>query len=430
MKKCLGFLFILFCGHPAFALPNIEHWQTTNGARVYHVAAHELPMLDIQLVLDAGSARDATPGIASLTAGLLTAGTGTLDSNAIAEHFDALGARLGSDAGRDYASISLRSLSDPQLLQPALEVLQQLITTPSFPADDFAREKNRVLTGLQIRQQDPSALASKAFYEALYGDHPYAHAVSGDLQSVARISRDDLLQHYRTYYVARNAILVITGDISREKAADLAEQLLGRLPAGTRPAPLPAAGAVQARTIDIEHPSSQTHLLAGQPVLRRGDADYFALYVGNHILGGSGLVSRISDEVREKRGLAYSAYSHFIPMREAGPFQMGAQTRNESAAETLQILRNTLQRYRNEGPDAAELQAAKQNITGGFPLNLDSNSKISGYLTMIAFYGMPLDYLEHFIEQINGVTLEQIRDAWQRRIDPDRLIVIRVGKPD
>jgi len=422
------FLLALFWSGALLALPQIEHWQTRNGAQIYFVATHGLPMLDVQILFDAGSARDAIPGVASLTANLLSEGAGTLDADAIAERFDALGARFVSSAGRDYASLSLRSLTQPGRLNPALETFGLILRAPSFPAAAFERQRQRTLIGLKAREQNPGAIADRLFYQALYADHPYAHPVSGSEQSVSTLARDDLVQHYRQYYVARNAIVIMVGDLSRAEAERIAEQLLAPLPAGSAPPPLPAVNTqVQAQTLTRAYPSSQTHLLLGQPVLRRGDPDYFPLYVGNHILGGSGLVSRISDEVREQRGLAYSAYSYFSPMRDAGPFQLGAQTRNETAQEAESLLRSTLERYRNEGPSEAELHAAKQNITGGFPLNIDSNGKILGYLSMIAFYGMPLDYLDRFIDRINSVSLEQIRDAFQRRVSPDALIAVRVG---
>jgi zinc protease len=161
--------------------------------------------------------------------------------------------------------------------------------------------------------------------------------------------------------------------------------------------------------------------------MRRGDPDYLPLYVGNHILGGSGLVSRISDEVREKRGLSYSAYSYFVPMRVAGPFTLGLQTRNENRAEALAVLRQTLARYVGEGPTDEELLAAKKNITGGFPLNIDSNSDILGYIAMIGFYGLPLDYLDTFNQRVEAVTAAQIRDAFARRVHPERMVTVTVG---
>ncbi|MCG8098279.1 MAG: insulinase family protein, partial [Candidatus Thiodiazotropha taylori] len=178
----------------------------------------------------------------------------------------------------------------------------------------------------------------------------------------------------------------------------------------------------------IPFPSTQSHLYLGQPGLKRGDPDYFPLYVGNHILGGSGLVSLLSEEVREKRGLSYSVYSFFIPMRQLGLFQVGLQTKNEQADEALKVVKDTLQRYITEGPTDEELKAAKQNITGGFPLRIASNGKIVEYLAVIGFYDLPLDYLDRFVERIEAVSKEQIRDAFKRRVDSERLVRVQVGR--
>jgi zinc protease len=188
-------------------------------------------------------------------------------------------------------------------------------------------------------------------------------------------------------------------------------------------APLSAASSQH-----IEHQATQTHLLLGQPGMRRGDPDYFALYLGNHILGGSGLVSRISDEIREKRGLSYSAYSAFSPMAAEGPYLFSLQTKNDSREEALEVLRATLARFIAEGPSEAELTAAKKNITGGFALNIDSNKDILGYIAVIGFYGLPLDYLDTFIERVNAVSAAQIHDAFQRRVQPERMALITVGE--
>ena len=211
----------------------------------------------------------------------------------------------------------------------------------------------------------------------------------------------------------------------------IAEQLTAALPAGEPVAPLPQVAQLQqAVTERIPFPSTQSHLYLGQPGMRRGDADYFPLYVGNHILGGSGLVSQLSEEVREKRGLSYSVYSYFLPMRQPGIFQLALQTKNEQAGEALKVLRDTLQRFVDKGPSAAELKSAKQNITGGFPLRISSNKKIIEYLAVIGFYSLPLDYLDRFNERVEAVTQEQIRDAFKRRVDPERLVTVQVGRID
>jgi zinc protease len=425
----LALLATLFIITSAEANPEIQHWRSANGARVFFVPAPELPMVDVRVVFDAGSARDGKlPGLAMLTSGMLEEGAGALDADAIAERFDSLGARFSADSQRDMATVSLRSLTEPTLLEPALQTFALLLAQPNFPAEALERVRRQMLTGLQHELQDPGAIASRAFYTALYGAHPYGIPPTGTEESVRAISREDVLAFYRRNYVARNAVVAIVGALSRSDAEALAETAVGRLPAGEAAPALPAAPSLgAAKVLHLDHPSSQTHLLMGEPGMRRGDPDYLPLYVGNHILGGSGLVSRISDEVREKRGLSYSAYSYFVPMRVAGPFTLGLQTRNENRAEALAVLRQTLARYVGEGPTDEELLAAKKNITGGFPLNIDSNSDILGYIAMIGFYGLPLDYLDTFNQRVEAVTAAQIRDAFARRVHPERMVTVTVG---
>jgi zinc protease len=220
----------------------------------------------------------------------------------------------------------------------------------------------------------------------------------------------------------------MVGAVEKNKAAQLAEQLASGLQTGEQAKPLAEVDALdEAKTVRIDYPSSQTHIYIGQPGIKRQDPDYFALYVGNHILGGSGLVSILSDEIREKRGLSYSVYSYFLPMRDLGPYQMGLQTRNENTEVALSVMRSTLENFIENGPTSEQLMAAKQNITGGFALRIDSNRKLLGYLAMLAFYDMPLDYLDTFKQRINAVTIEQIQDAFQRRINPNKMVTVLVG---
>jgi len=413
----------------AAANPDIQQWQTSNGARVYFVAAPQLPMVDIQVVFDAGSARDnGKAGLALFTNGLLAEGAGKLDADAIAERFDAVGARFSNSALRDMAMLSLRSLTDPKLLKPALQTFATVLQHPTFPDDAIKRVRNQMLIGLKDEDQSPGSITHRAFFKVLYGNHPYASPSSGTEASVNALTRNDVKEFYHRYYVGRNAVVAIVGAITRKQAEQIAEQVSGGLPGGSAAAPLPqVAPLAKAKQEHIDHPSTQTHVLMGQPGISRDDPDYFPLYVGNFILGGSGLVSRITDEVREKRGLAYSAYSYFIPMHVQGPYILGLQTRNASAPEAEKVLRATLDTFVKEGPSEKELVAAKRNISGGFPLNIDSNSDIVQYLAMIGFYKLPLDYLDTFVSKVNAVTDVQIRDAFQRRVHPDRMVIVTVG---
>ncbi len=433
IKRLLTYLLspvLLVAGNTAWASPEIQHWRTDNGARVYFVAAPELPMVDIRVVFDAGAARDGDkPGLAMFTNGMLEEGANDLSADAIARRFDSLGANFSASSHRDMATASLRSLTRPELFEPALETFTLLLSEPDFPLAALERVRRQILTGLQYEEQRPGEIASKAFYRALYGDHPYATPPGGTRQSIDAIDRQDLIDYHRRYYVARNAVIAIVGAVERSEAERIAEQVTEKLPAGQAAEPLPRVAQLDgAKRRHIEHPSSQTHLLMGQPGLYRGDTDYFPLYVGNHILGGSGLVSLISEEVREKRGLSYSAYSYFSPMRVKGPFVLGLQTRNDQAEEALAVMSRTLQDFCELGPTAEELEAAKQNITGGFPLKIDSNSDILGYIAMIGFYDLPLDYLNTFNNRVEAVTTKQIREAFQRRVHPERMITVTVGR--
>ncbi len=413
----------------AHASPNIQHWETSNGARVFFVAAPELPMVDVQVVFDGGAARDGDKnGVALLTNGLLSEGAADLNADQIAEQFDALGARFGNSSERDMAIVTLRSLSESDVLQPVISLLNKILTKPTFPADAFERERNRMLLAIEQRKQSPGDLAEEAFYHAVFDHHPYANLPEGSESSVKALSVADLKSFYQTYYVAKNAVIAIVGNLDKPQAEQLANAVVAGLPSGQRAPGLPAVHSLDAeKDIHIEHPSTQTHILVGTPGMARGDADYFDLYVGNHILGGNGLVSRLSQEVRENRGLSYSTYSYFLPMRKQGPFILGLQTKNETAQEALKVLKDELRKFVDQGPTAEELEASKKNITGGFPLRISSNSKIVGYVAMIGFYGLPLDYLDQFNAKIEAVTVDSIKSAFQRRVNPDKMATVLVG---
>ncbi len=417
---------------PAAATPTIEHWTLQNGVRVYFVETHDLPMVALNLVFDAGSARDPQDrnGLALLTRGMLNEGTGDLDAQAIAEGFERLGAEFGNSSDRDMAGVSLRSLSDPKLLGPALDLLAQVVAQPSFPEASLERERGRALLGLKQAEQSPGDVAGKAFFQALYGAHPYALPPEGSADGITAIRRDDLMAFHQRYYVGRNAVLALIGDLNRRQARRLAERIAGDLPAG-EPAPAlpkvadvaPNGGAERV----IRHPSAQTHLMIGEAGMTRNDPDYFPLLVGNYVLGGGGFQSRLMKEIRDQRGLSYSVYSYFYPLREQGPFVVGLQTENRRRAEALAVTRRVLAEFTEAGPTAEELAAAKMNLSGGFPLRIDSNRKIAEYLTVIGFYQLPLTYLDEFIGRVEAVTTEQVRDAFRRRIHPEHMVTVIVG---
>jgi len=422
-------LLLLSLPQSVFAIPTIQHWETNNGAQVYYVPAPDLPMVDIKIVFDAGSARDGNKsGLATLTNGLLSEGAGGHSADQIAEHFDNLGAEISNSVDRDMATFSLRSLTESELLEPALEMLSVLLANPDFEQIPFERVQQQMLANLQYQQQSPDDIATIAFYKAIYGTHPYANLPSGTTASVVKLTREDIKAFHDRYYVAKNALVAIVGAVDRQAAEALANQLINHLPTGEAASSLPPVASLKlAKRVNINHPSTQTHILMGQPGMARGDIDYFTLYLGNYLLGGSGLVSLLSEEVREKRGLAYSTYSYFSPQRVAGPFITSLKTRNEKVAQALKILESTIRYFIETGPSEAALKKAKQGITGSFPLRIKNNSAIIGYLAVIGFYQLPLDYLNQFNKRIEAVTLEMIKDAFKRRLHPDQFVTISVG---
>ena len=407
----------------------IQHWQTPQGARVYFVESHELPILDISVDFPAGSARDPAgkPGLAQLTLSLLDQGAGGLTDTAIAHRLADVGAVLSGKFDRDRAGVTLRTLSSAAEKAAALDTLTRVLQQPDFPQAVIKREKQRLIAAIREAEADPGTVADKAFYRALYGTHPYAHDESGEPAAIEKLTRSDLQTFYRTYYSAPNAVIALMGDLTRAEADVIATRLAAGLSKAPAVPALPKPAPAVASDARIVHPSSQSHVLVGMVGMARNDPDFFALFVGNYVLGGGGFDSQLMREVRDKRGYAYSAYSYFMPLMEAGPFQLGLQTKLEQTDDALKVARETVRQFIADGPSEAELTQAKSNLTGGFPLRIDSNKKILDYLSVIGFYNLPLDYLDTWVDKVNAVDVTAVRQAFARRIDADRLVTVVVG---
>ena len=427
MKKLLITIVAALISQAALAGVKIEHWVTPSGARVYFVASHVLPMLDVEVDFAAGSMFDpeGKSGLASLTSASLDLGAGKRDETAIAEQLADVGANLASAADTDRASVSLRTLVAADKREPALDILRSVLQKPRFDAAIFEREKTRSIAGLKEAMTRPDSLASKAFWAAMYPNHPYGRQATPE--SVARLRRDDLVAFHARYYNAANASITLVGDLSRADAEQIAESIAAGLPKGAA-ASLPAAPAQpKGGTVKVAHPATQAHIFIGLPTIERGNPDYFPLLVGNYTLGGGGFVSRLMKEVRDQRGYAYSVYSYFSPLRQAGPFQIGLQTKRSQAQEAIKVARDVLDGFLTEGPSDEELEAAKANLTGSFPLRLDSNKKLLDNVSAIGFYGLPLDYLDQYQAKVRAVTADDIRRAFARYVRPADLITVTVA---
>lgn len=413
---------------PARRTLQIQDWITAEGARVLFVEARQLPMFDLRLTFSAGSSRDGdSPGLAMLTNAMLNEGVPGKDVTAIAEGFEDLGADFGNGAYRDMAVLSLRSLSAREQRDAALALFDEVIGQPTFPAESLARIKNQVLAGFEFQKQNPGKLAALELFRRLYGEHPYAHPSEGTEASIPPISREQLQAFHASAYTAGNAVIALVGDLDRAEAEAIAAQVSAALPKGPALAPLPQPQDAQAGTSHIEFPSSQTHLMLATLAIDRHDPDYAALSLGNQILGGGGFGSRLMEEVRERRGLTYGIYSGFSPMAARGPFMINVQTRAELSEGTLGLIRQLLADYLKEGPTQKELDDAKREMAGSFPLSTASNADIVGQLGSIGFYNLPLSYLEDFMGQVQALDVEQVKAAMARHIDPDKLVVVSAG---
>ena len=410
----------------------VQSWQLANGARVYFIESHDLPMLDVSIDFAAGSAYDPADksGLASLTHRMLDQGAGNLTDNQIASNLADVGAQLAGRLDADRAGVTLRTLSRIEERQAALAMLIQVLNAPTFTATVVAREKARVIAALKASEAQPASLAARAFAQATFVNHPYANRESGEISTVSKLSAVDLRQFYQTHYNASHAVIALIGDISKQEADNIAQQLTANLPTATLAANTDIAAVAPLTTAisrTIPYPAKQSQILLGQPGVARGDPDYYALYVGNYILGGGGFDSRLMAEVRQKRGLAYSVYSYFIPMKQAGAFQIGLQTKAEQTDQALAVVRDTLVNFINKGVTEVELTQAKNNIIGGFPLRIDSNKELLEYLAMMGFYHMPLTYLDDFPKRVAEVTAAQIQSAFARHINADKLTTVVVG---
>jgi len=431
-RATLVFLLAFGCmSNGAFATLQIQHWQTPGGAQVYFVENHDLPMLDVAVDFPAGSGfDDATkPGVAGLTNGLLDSGAEGLSEDDIGRKLADIGAQKAEHVDTDRAGLSLRTLSNPAERDVALDILSRVLQHPLFPEAVLAREKTRMIASLKEAETKPESIAGKAFGKAIFGSHPYGAYT--EVADVEKIQRADLENFYRAHYSAKAAVVALMGDITRAQADTIAQQLTASLPAGGASMRIsPVTLQIPASEKRIAHPATQSHILIGTPGIARNDPDYFPLYVGNYILGGGGFVSRLMNEIREKRGMAYSVYSYFMPMQQPGAFQIGLQTKKTQADEALKLARTTLREFVDKGITEKELQAAKDNIIGGFPLRIDSNKKILDYLGVIGFYGLPLTYLDDFSAKVQQVTTAQIHDAFKRRIHPEAMATVIVGAPE
>lgn len=428
-RRLAGAFIVLLTGFPVQAAPPVQSWWLDNGARVLFIETNQLPMVDIRVVFNAGSARDGDhAGVARLTNALMSEGADGMSADAVSLGFDRLGAQFDSDSLQDMSIFSLRSLVEPKTLDKAVALMAAVLAKPDFPSGAFERLRKQMLAGLEAESQSPSRILRREFLKALYGDHPYGIPAQGTEASLKAMTLDAVREFYTRHMVGRNATVAIVGDVDMIRASRLAEAVTAGLDAGEAVPELPPVKPLtEARTIRIHHPTTQSHIMVGQPGVARADQDLFSLYVGNHIFGGSGLVSMLSDEIREKRGLSYSVGSQFVAMQAPGPFRISLQTKNDQVDEALNVIKESLTGFVAKGPSEEQMEAAIDNIGGSFPLGIASNAGLVSYLGVIGFYDLPLDYLELYVPRIVAETRETVTATFQERVFPERMLTVIVG---
>lgn len=429
----------LLASHTASAAIPIQSWTQANGARIYLVEAQGIPMVDVQIDFDAGSRRDPADkaGLAGVTASLTSKGiqardtAPALDENALSEAWADLGASFGASAGSDRMSFSLRSLSYPDLLAKSVALAARQMGEPAFPEAVWLRERQRIGASLKESNTRPATIAGRTFTQAVYGGHPYGYEMTEE--TLARIDTAQMRALYTGLMAPCRAKVSIVGAVTRAQADAMVTTLLSRVPnaASTSCAALAPVADVPAlaKAADLRVPfvSAQAHVFIGQPGYKRDDPDFFPLTVGNYILGGGGFVSRLTEEVREKRGLSYSVYSYFSPGLHAGAFTVGLQTRPDQAVQAVQVSRDVVAKFVAEGPTDAELKAAKDNLIGGFALRIDSNRKLLDNVANIAWNNLALDYLDTWTQQVDKVTAADIKAAMARKLQPEKMVTVVVG---
>ena len=418
------------------ALP-IQQLDSYKGAKAYLVQTQSLPMLDIEISIDAGTRYDpaSKTGLAIMTAELLDNGIRSAGRNLteaqIADEIADLGADIKIGVSGERAMILVRCLSRPDIRDRAIQLARLILSSPTYDSVVVNREKQRISAGLLEAETKPDFVLDRRFRKAVYGDYPLGNAVT--VKSIAGLSVSDLKQFHQQFYRSDRVIVSMVGDVSKSEAQEIMQTLVKDLPqTGSSIPPLPELARspvenLSEREITIPFDSQQAHIAMGMTAIARNNPDYFPLIVGNYALGGGGFVSRLMNEVREKRGLAYSVFSYFAPGQETGIFQAGLQTKNDQATMALDVMTETISQFIAKGPTQSELDAAKANLINGFPLRIDNNRKLLDNVSSIAWNGLPLNTLDTWTEQVNAVTREQVEIAFQKYLAMDRMKIVVLG---
>ncbi|MCJ7746949.1 MAG: insulinase family protein [Desulfobacterales bacterium] len=410
------------------AMPPVQRMVLPNQLVLLVCEEHSLPFVTFQLLIDSGSRRDPSgkEGLSHLTARGLLLGTSKRKVTAINEELDFMGASLTSSSGRDYATLGLRVLKKD--LDKGFDLFMEVLTQPSFPEEEIRREREKILAAIQSAEDQPGDVAQKEFQKTLFPKSPYGHPVEGTKESIPRLPHEAIVQFYQTYYHPNNAILTIVGDIT---ADELKTKLLPRLKKWPM-AEIPKESfyttfAKEPKTVKINRSITQANIILGHAGVNRENPDFYPLTVMNYILGGGGFASRLVEEIRNKRGLAYFVASFFDPGKYPGSFRIALQTKNASAREAISLALQQMERIQKEPVSEKELEGAKKYLIGSFPMRLDTQGKLANFLSQIEYFGLGLDYPEKYPSFIRSVTREDVLRVAKAYLHPENYILVLVG---
>lgn len=428
--RILTFFIALILALPAWSMPKIQEFQTQGGVTAWLVSDHNIPFVALELRFLAGASTEPMDkrGVSNFMTALIEEGAGDLDAQAFGMAKENLAASFSYDVGQDSLSVSARMLTENR--DQAVDLLKLSLTQPRFDADAIERVRGQILSVLASSEQDPRDIASRVFFAGAFPDHPYGSEYQGTPDIISALTRDDLLAAHRRILVRDRLIVSAVGDITQRELSELIDHLVGDLPASSTAAlPEPTTDALVGGVSVTQFPTPQSVILFGHRGINQTHPDFFAAYVLNHILGGSGFESRLMTEVREKRGLTYGI-STFLYGRDYGDLVLGqVATANDKAAETIAVIRDEWQSIQQNGVTAAELQAAKTYLTGAYPLRFDGNAPIARILVGMQRMGLPPDYIETRNDRINALTLDDVNRVAAQLFSPQDLHFTVVGQP-
>jgi zinc protease len=418
----------LFLSLPALAVPPVQRMVISNGLVFLVSEESSLPFVTMGLFVDSGSWRDPRDhgGLSYLTAKGLLLGTSQRDAAAINEQLDFMGISLSASSTRDYTAVTLRVLKKD--LDKGLDLLMEVLTQPIFPEKELQREVEKTLAAIQSEEDQPEEVAEKAFQKDLFAAGPYGHPVEGTKESLPRLTRDAVIRFHNSFYHPNNSILTVVGDITAQEVTTKVLSRFEKWPKGKiHEEAVVTTFAETQKALKIDRSINQANIILGQAGVRRDNPDYYALTVMNYILGGGGFSSRLVEEIRNKRGLAYSVASFFDYGKYPGSFQIVLQTKNASAREGISLSLQQMERIRKELVSEEEMEGARKYLVGSFPMRFDTQAKLVNFLSQVEYYGLGLDYPEKYPTLIRSVTREAVLRVAQKYLHPDNHILVVVA---